>query len=68
VDSNDAPVNLLYAVLGLIVVGLGVMIILVQTGETRHALRTRWGFLGGAVVLIALGGLLFLSQAIAYFV
>lgn len=65
--SNDAPVNLLYAVLALIVIGFGIGIIVFQTGATRQALATRGGLLFGGVVLILLGGALFLTQAIAYF-
>jgi hypothetical protein len=67
VNPNDAPVNLLYAVLSLIVVGLGVGILVWQTAATRQALATRGGFLFAGVVLILLGGALFLSQAVAYF-
>jgi hypothetical protein len=65
--SNDAPVNLLYAVLSLLVVGFGIAIIVYQTGATRQALATRGGLLFGGVVLILIGGALFLSQAVAYF-
>lgn len=64
---NDGPVNLLYAVLALLVIGFGVAILVYQTGATRQALATRGGLLFGGVVLILLGGALFLSQAVAFF-
>ena len=64
---NDGPVNLLYAVLSLLVIGFGVAILVYQTGATRQALATRGGLLFGGVVLILLGGALFLSQAVAFF-
>ena len=67
VNANDGPVNLLYAVLALTVVGLGVGILVWQTAATRQALATRGGFLFAGVVLILVGGAVFLSQAVAYF-
>lgn len=66
-NPNDAPVNLLYALLSLIVIGLGVGILVWQTAATRQALATRTGFLFAGVVLILLGGALLLTQVIAYF-
>jgi len=67
VDPSEQPVNLLYGLLALIVVGFGISIIIYQTGATRQALATRGGLLFGGVVLILLGGIVFLTQAIAYF-
>jgi hypothetical protein len=67
VNPNDAPVNLLYALLSLIVIGFGVGILVWQTAATRQALATRGGFLFAGVVLILLGGAVFLSQTVAYF-
>jgi hypothetical protein len=67
VNPNDAPVNLLYAVLSLMVIGFGVGILVYQSGATRHAIATRGGMVFGGVVLILLGGAIFLSQAVAYF-
>ena len=62
--TSEAPVNLLYGLLSLIVIGFGVAIIVWETGATRRALQTRWGFLLGAVALIVFGGLVAISQAI----
>ncbi len=67
VNSNDAPVNLLYALLSLIVIGFGIGILVWQTAATRQALATRTGFLFAGVVLILLGGAILLTQVIAYF-
>jgi hypothetical protein len=67
VNPNDAPVNLLYALLSLIVVGFGIAILVYQTGATRQAFATRGGFLFGGVVLILLGGAVLVSQVVAYF-
>jgi hypothetical protein len=64
VGTSEAPVNLLYGLLSLIVIGLGVLIIVWETGATRRALQTRWGFLLGGVALIIFGGLVAISQAI----
>jgi hypothetical protein len=68
VDPNDAPVNLLYAVLALLVIGFGVGIIILETGKTQHALTTRTGLMLGGAALVGLGGILLVSQVIAYFV
>ncbi|MGN6742286.1 MAG: hypothetical protein ACTHJL_03165 [Amnibacterium sp.] len=64
---NDGPVNLLYAVLSLLVIGFGIAILVYQTGATRQALATRGGLLFGGAVLILIGGAIFLSQAVAFF-
>lgn len=66
-NPNDAPVNLLYAVLSLLVIGFGATIMIVETGKTEHALATRTGLMLGGAVLIVLGGILLVSQVIAYF-
>ncbi|MDH2442803.1 hypothetical protein QDR37_02475 [Amnibacterium sp. CER49] len=62
--TSEAPVSLLYGLMSLIVIGLGVAIIVWETGATRRALQTRWGFLLGGVALIVFGGLVAISQAI----
>lgn len=66
-NPNDAPVNLLYAVLSLLVIGFGAAIIIVETGKTQHALATRTGLMLGGGALVVLGGILLVSQVIAYF-
>ena len=67
-NANDAPVNLLYAVLGLLVIGFGVAIVIFETGQTQHALATRTGLMLGGAALVVLGGIVTLSQVIALFV
>jgi hypothetical protein len=68
VNPNDAPVNLLYAVLSLLVIGFGAGIIIVETGKTQHAIATRTGLMLGGAALVGLGGILLVTQVIAYFV
>jgi hypothetical protein len=68
VNANDAPVNLLYAVLGLLVIGFGVAIVIFETGQTRHALATRTGLMLGGAAIVVLGGIVTLSQVVALFV
>ncbi len=68
VNSNDAPVNLLYIVLALLIIGFGIGILVYQTGADRRALSNRGGLIFGGVVLVLFGGAVFLSQAVALFV
>jgi hypothetical protein len=65
VDLTTYPTAALYALLALITAGVGVGIIVWQTGATQHALVTRRGFLVGGVLLVLLGGVVLLTQIFA---
>ena len=64
-DLTTYPTAALYSLLALITAGVGVTIIVWQTGATQHALVTRRSFLAGGILLLLLGGVVLLTQIVA---
>ncbi|RIX29980.1 hypothetical protein [Amnibacterium setariae] len=64
-ELTTYPTAALYALLALITAGVGVGIIVWQTGASRNALVARRSFLVGGVLLVLLGGVVLLTQIFA---
>ncbi len=64
-DLTQYPTVALYALLALTTAGVGVGVLIYQTGATQHALRMRRGMLAGGVLLVLLGGVVLVTQLYA---
>lgn len=66
-EITTYPTAALYALLALVTAGVGVTMLVYQTGATQRALATRRANLVGGVLLVLLGGLVLITQIWAIF-
>lgn len=61
-EITDAPIALLYIAFAVITLGVGVAVLVYQTGATDQAFVQRRGMLIGGVLLVLVGGGVLLAQ------
>lgn len=61
-ELSTYPTAALYALLSLLTAGVGVTMLVYQTGAARRALTTRRGMIAGGVLLVLLGGAVLITQ------